>query len=70
MTEEDEKMIFMESIALNGFSLAGISFMQGLGRPGASIAHLLLLLAVLNFVFSNYIPKICFYYSKRGVKTG
>lgn len=41
----------MESIALNGFSLAGVGFVQGLGRAGASPVHLLLLMAVLNFVF-------------------
>ena len=43
----------MESIALNGFRLAGISFIQGLGRAGTSTVHLLLLVAVLNFVFGS-----------------
>lgn len=51
MTSVDRKTIFMESIALNGFSLAGIGFIQGLGRAGASSVHLLLLMPVLNLVF-------------------
>lgn len=61
----------MEAIALNGFSLDVISFMQSLERAGASTVHLLMLMAVHNFVLrllsSNYILKI-YLYSKRGVK--
>lgn len=41
----------MESIALNGFSLGGIIFIGASGRADASMVHLLLLMAALNFVF-------------------
>lgn len=41
----------MESIAPNGFSLAGIAFIQGLGKVCARTVYLLLLMAVINFVF-------------------
>lgn len=46
-----ENLILMESIALTGFRLDVISFMHILGRAGASAAHLLVLMAVCNFVF-------------------
>lgn len=49
-TQENENKVFMKSVALNGFSLAGIGFIQGLGRVCARTVHLLLLMAVLNFV--------------------
>lgn len=51
MAYEGENLILMEFTALNGFSLDVISFMQSLGRVGASIVHLLVLMAVCSFVF-------------------
>lgn len=51
MTYEGENLILMEFIALNGFSLDVISFMQSLGRAGGSTVDLLVLMAVYNFVF-------------------
>lgn len=46
---ESKNLILMESIALTGFSLDVMSFMQGLGRAGASTVHLLVLIAVCDF---------------------
>lgn len=49
MAYESENLILMESIALTGFSLDAISFMQSLGGAGASTVHLLVLMAVYDF---------------------